>query len=288
MLKAGPGILSFLFCAVILYCGSGVAAEVDMTQDNFQIDARSEKAGTTGKKWLGDYVSPLQESDPDFTLIMDRLIYGEILDSGSLTEKQAALVALAGLVASQGWDSLPPQIEAALRVGASGAEIREAFYQCAPYVGMPNVEKALMLAGEPFRKAGIALPLESAGTVTEATRLRDGLETQRKIFGAETIDQMRENAPAEQKPLLANYLSAWCFGDFYTRKVLDLKMRELITFSAIVALGGCDPQAKAHAQANINVGNSKENLVDALATLLPWIGFPRALNGLGAVNAAVK
>lgn len=280
--------LAAVVCVAFIYCGPGLAAEEDMLRDNFQIDARSEKAGTIGKKWLGDYVSPLQESDPDFALIMDRLIYGEIIGSGSLAEKHAAIVILAGLVASQGWDSLPVQIEAALRVGVSGAEIREAFYQCAPYVGLPNVEKALALAAEPFKKAGIKLPLESAGTVTEATRLRDGLDAQRKIFGAEVIDGMRASAPAEQKELVGNYLSAWCFGDFYTRKVLDLKMRELVAFSAIVALGGCDPQARAHAGANISVGNSKENLVDALATLLPWIGFPRTLNGLAAVNAAVK
>lgn len=288
MRNAPLKILAMAICAVIFCWGLGEAAEADMVRDNFQIDARSERAGTTGKKWLGDYVSPLQESDPDFSLIMDRLIYGDILGSGSLTEKQAAIVLLAGLVASQGWDSLPVQIEAALRVGVSGAEIREAFYQCAPYVGLPRVEKALTLATEPFAKAGIKLPLESAATVTEATRLQAGLEAQRKIFGAESIDGMREKAPAEQKELVANYLSAWCFGDFYTRKVLDLKMRELVTFSAIVALGGCDPQAKAHAQANISVGNSKENLADALATLLPWIGFPRTLNGLAAVNAVAK
>lgn len=63
-------------------------------------------------------------------------------------------------------------------------------------------------------------------------------------------------------------------------------MRELVVFSAIVSLGGCNPQAKAHAAANIGAGNGKQDLIDALAVLLPYIGFPRTLNGLAMVNEA--
>ena len=61
--------------------------------------------------------------------------------------------------------------------------------------------------------------------------------------------------------------------------------RELITFTAIVTLGGCEPQAKAHAAANISVGNSRQDLLDALTIALPYIGYPRTLNGLSCVNA---
>ena len=238
-------------------------------------------------KWQGDAASPLADTDPELAALRDRLVYGEILNSGSLTDRQAALVTLAALTASQALHALPAQAEAALRVGASAADIREALYQCAPYVGFPRVEAALGAVNPVLKKHGASLPLASGAMVDEATRLADGLAVQRKIFGAKGIDALRDNAPEGQKALLANYLSAFCFGDLYTRKVLDLKLRELVTFSAIVALGGCDPQAKAHAGANVSVGNTKQNLVDALAVMLPLIGFPRTLNGLAAVNAAL-
>lgn len=71
----------------------------------------------------------------------------------------------------------------------------------------------------------------------------------------------------------------------FTRKVLDVKERELVTFTAIVTLGGCEPQAKAHAAANIAVGNTRQDLLDALTIALPYIGYPRTLNGLSCVNA---
>jgi alkylhydroperoxidase/carboxymuconolactone decarboxylase family protein YurZ len=38
-------------------------------------------------------------------------------------------------------------------------------------------------------------------------------------------------------------LSANCFGDYYTRTGLDLKMRALPTFSIIASLGGCEPNS---------------------------------------------
>ena len=61
-------------------------------------------------------------------------------------------------------------------------------------------------------------------------------------------------------------------------------MRELLTFSMLVALGGCDAQAKGHVAANLKVGNDRARLIDVLTQLLPFIGYPRTLNGLKAVD----
>ncbi len=248
---------------------------------------RVQATETNRAKWLGEAPSPLAETDPELAAMRDRLVYGEILDQGTLDARQSALVMLAALTAIQMSAPLEAQAGSALRVGASAADIRETLYQCAPYVGFPRVEAALAVVNPVLKAHGAALPLEKQATVDEKTRLADGIAVQKKIFGGEHIDALRANAPEGQKAIIANYLSAFCFGDLYTRRVLDLKMRELVTFSAIVALGGCDPQARAHAAANVNVGNSKQNLVDALAVMLPIIGFPRTLNGLAAVNAAV-
>ena len=33
-----------------------------------------------------------------------------------------------------------------------------------------------------------------------------------------------------------------CFGDFVTRGGLDARTRELLTFSMLLTLGGCEPQ----------------------------------------------
>lgn len=65
-------------------------------------------------------------------------------------------------------------------------------------------------------------------------------------------------------------------------------MRELITFTVICSIGGCEPQAKAHAGANLSVGNTKQTLIEAITICLPYIGYPRSLNALGCISEACK
>jgi 4-carboxymuconolactone decarboxylase len=52
----------------------------------------------------------------------------------------------------------------------------------------------------------------------------------------------------------------------------------------LISLGGCDPQAKGHVAANLRVGNSRAKLIDVVTQLLPFIGCPRNLNALRAID----
>ena len=52
----------------------------------------------------------------------------------------------------------------------------------------------------------------------------------------------------------------------------------------LVSLGGCDPQVKGHVAANLRVGNDRAVLLAAITQLLPFIGYPRTLNALAAIN----
>jgi 4-carboxymuconolactone decarboxylase len=82
----------------------------------------------------------------------------------------------------------------------------------------------------------------------------------------------------------ATNCTAHCFGDHYTRTGVDVPTRELLTFSMLVSLGGCEPQVKGHVAANLNVGNDRARLIDVLTQLLPFIGYPRTLNALRIVG----
>ena len=132
-------------------------------------------------------------------------------------------------------------------------------------------------------EADLTEELEPQGNVDEDTRFPVGLKVQQTIFGEENINGMRENAPKDLKHI-QNYLSAYCFGDFYTRSGLDIQTRELIVFAALATLGGVAPQLKAHAAANLSVGNTRKELIDATTVLLPFIGFPRTLNTLAVIE----
>ena len=96
---------------------------------------------------------------------------------------------------------------------------------------------------------------------------------------------MHKNAPETKS--ISSVISANCFGDYQTRGGLDVKTRELLTFSILVSLGGCESQVKGHIQGNVNVGNSKDTLLAVVTQLLPYIGYPRTLNAIACLNEVI-
>ncbi len=223
-----------------------------------------------------------QRTFPDFEEILSRFIFGEVFYQGSLTIHQRELITLVVMTTNQTLPQLHAHVGAALNVGLTPVEIKEAIYQCAPYIGFPKTLNALAEANEVFKERNIPLPLESQKQTGEDDRFEKGLQVQVSIFG-DRIHQMRENAPENQKHI-QDYLSAFCFGDIYTRGGLDLKTRELLTLCILSALGGCESQVKAHVKGNLNVGNDKELMSEAITQCLPYMGFPRTLNALNCVN----
>ncbi|MBX9808183.1 MAG: carboxymuconolactone decarboxylase family protein [Flavobacteriaceae bacterium] len=79
---------------------------------------------------------------------------------------------------------------------------------------------------------------------------------------------------------IQEYLSANCFGNYYTREVLDIKMRELVTLSFLIALGETESQIKGHILDHSNVGNDRQTFINLTTQLLPYVGYPRTLKCL--------
>jgi 4-carboxymuconolactone decarboxylase len=170
----------------------------------------------------------------------------------------------------------------ALNVGVTPVEIKEIVYQAVPYVGLAKVFDFLHATNEVLAARGVSLPLPSQSTTNPETRLEKGLEVQRSIFGAR-IDQLYAQSPKDQRHI-QQYLSANCFGDYYTRSGLDLKLRELLTFAFIASLGGCEPQLTGHVAGNLAAGNDRQTLLSVITQLLPFIGYPRTLNAIRIIN----
>lgn len=268
-------ILSLSILVIVFSC-------IANSQNKGESLTMTEKAKTKYNELLKRDASITKTNDADLESIFNNFVYGEVYNHGTLEPKLRELVTLVSLTASQGTDMIKPHVETALNIGVSPIEIKEALYQCSPYVGYPRVFAALEKANEVFKEKNISLPIESQSTVTESTRFDKGLETQISIFG-DAILALHSNAAPNQKHI-QNFLSANCFGDFYTREGLDLKTRELLTFIMIISLGGAEPQATSHANANIKMGNSKDMLIEAVTQCLPYIGYPRTLNAITIIN----
>lgn len=245
-------------------------------------DRMAESAATV-KTLYGTEHPCYVKGSPELGDIMQKFIYSDVNNQVQMPPAQKELLTIVVLTANATPDEIGIHVKGALNAGATPDEIRETIYQTTPYVGFARAKNALIEMQLVFEEAGIG-ELKDAGTVTNATRYDDGLNVQGGIFGREHIMAGYDNAPADQK-FINYYLSENCFGDYYTRKVLDLKQRELITFTAIITLGCCDPQAKAHVNGNLGVGNTRQDLINAVTIALPYIGYPRTLNAISAINA---
>ena len=214
---------------------------------------------------------------------MQKFIYSDVNNQVQVSLAQKELLTIVVLTANATPEDIGIHVKGALNAGATPDEIRETIYQTTPYVGFARAKNALIEMQLAFEEAGIG-ELANQGTTIDADRVQKGEDTQVTIFG-EGMRGFANSGTGDQKHI-NNWLSGNCFGDYYTRKVLDLKQRELITFTAIITLGCCDPQAKAHVAGNLGVGNTRQDLIDAATIALPYIGYPRTLNAISAINAA--
>jgi len=238
------------------------------------------------RELFGNWEPPdASASDPDLMDILNRFVFGEVAYHGGLNDKQRELITLVVLATNQTLPQLKAHVGASLNIGLSPVEIKEAIYQCAPYIGFPKTLNAVQQANEIFRERKILLPIESQNQVQEGTRIDEGLKIQKAIFGA-AIEKMQKNTPESQRHI-QRYLSAFCFGDIYTRSGLDLKTRELLTLCILSTLGGCEGQVKAHVAGNLSAGNDKETMIEAITQSLPFMGFPRSLNALNCINEVI-
>lgn len=118
------------------------------------------------------------------------------------------------------------------------------------------------------------------------TRHQRGLDKLREIdgeAGQRVIDALGTIAPD-----FARYLIEFPFGDIYSRPQLDLKSREIATVAALTAMGHAAPQLKVHVHGALNVGCTREEIVEVMMQMAVYAGFPAALNGLFVAQEVFK
>ncbi|MEJ2870523.1 carboxymuconolactone decarboxylase family protein [Actinomycetospora sp. OC33-EN08] len=70
----------------------------------------------------------------------------------------------------------------------------------------------------------------------------------------------------------------------YSRAGLDLRDRELITVAICTALGTAAPQLRLHIGGCLNVGGTRDEIVEVITQMAVYAGFPAALNALAAAR----
>ena len=224
-------------------------------------------------------------NDPEMLAILQKYIFGEVFTVGELDNKTREMITVTSLAVQHTLPQLKAHINAALNVGVTPVELREAIYQCAPFIGFPKTLNALEVLNQVFKERNIKTPLESTATVKEEERFEKGSAIQDPLYGDE-IKKSLEGLPADMGTDVARFLTEVCFGDFYTRKGLDLKTRELLVISILVTTGNSET-LKSHIKGNLKAGNSKETITAAIIQCLPYVGFPNTIKALKPLKEAM-
>ena len=244
---------------------------------------RIERTEEKFKELFGGRPVQNEGTDPEFMRILQRFIFGEVCYVGSLDKRLRELITITVLAVNQTLPQLTAHVGACLNVGLSPLEIRETIYQCAPLIGFPKTLNAIAAMNEAFASKGISLPLESAETIAEETRYETGLSIQSPVYGEEIAERYAW-LPGNFSKEIPKWLTELCFADFFTRKNLDGKTRELLMVVMLAAMGGAEAQVRSHMIGALRVGNTAEEIVCALAHALPYMGFPRVFNALNSAK----
>ncbi|MFC6824776.1 carboxymuconolactone decarboxylase family protein [Halopelagius fulvigenes] len=97
--------------------------------------------------------------------------------------------------------------------------------------------------------------------------------------GERVIESLDEIAPD-----LGRYTIEFPFGDVYSRSSLDLRSREIATVASLTTLGNAQDQLRVHIHGALNVGCTREEIIEVIIQMAVYAGFPAALNGMNAAK----
>jgi len=115
-------------------------------------------------------------------------------------------------------------------------------------------------------------------------RYKLALDTVGKINEAGSV-RIAE-AMSEIAPDFHRIVMSFAYGDINSRPALDLKAREIATIAALTAMGNARPQLEAHIVGGLNVGLTREEIVEVIMQMAVYAGVPAAVNGLMAARKA--
>ncbi len=85
-------------------------------------------------------------------------------------------------------------------------------------------------------------------------------------------------------PDLANYVLEFIFGELYSRDGFDMKTKQMLTVTTLATLGNAKPQLAYHINGALNLGITREDIINIMTHISGYAGFPAALNGVSTAK----
>lgn len=247
-----------------------------MTRDELR------QRGLAVRDELGLAPSAGGEPLPGFDDLFAEVSYGGIWERPHLGKTDRAICTLAVLSPLQRLPQLEAMIGTALDLGVDPRGILEVFLQAGLYGGFITAETSGHLAQKVFKTRGVTLPPAPPRRDTNEELDARGRELMSALHGARGT----QGYAAPGNPITGQlYPSAirYGYGELWFRPGLDRRQRMLVAVAAFTGL--ClERQLQKFAQSALNVGLTREEIIEAVIQTGPYSGFPPALNALGLLT----
>jgi 4-carboxymuconolactone decarboxylase len=173
-------------------------------------------------------------------------------------------------------------VEAALDHGLPPRSILEVFMQAGLYGGFDTTESAAACALAVFKRRDCTVPDDPPRADTSEAldaRGRELMTTLHGDRGKEGYAAPGNTATGELYPAAIRY----GYGELWFRAGLDHRQRMLCALASFTALG-LERQLRKFSASALNVGLTREEIIEAVVQTGPYGGFPRALNGLAILS----
>ena len=111
---------------------------------------------------------------------------------------------------------------------------------------------------------------------------KKGMEVRTKLFGekaAQDGDKFLRNFDEG----FATFLNEQLFGTIWSRPGLPIKLRSLLTMTALMALGR-GPELRLHMRGALNLGIPPEEIKELIVHVSQYSGVPTAVEAIRAFN----
>ena len=230
-------------------------------------------------------VEGLKDIAPDLGKYIIEFSFGDIYSRKGTDLKQKEIAVVAALTAmGNASPQLKVHTQAALNVGCSPEELVEVMIQMAVYSGFPSAINGINTLKEVLKEEN--LKIKTAEEAEEDDRFSYGAEWLSKL-DENQLDVLRENFKDTALDLV-KFTVAFGYGDVFARKNLDPKMRQIATIAALTAIGTAQPQLAFHIKGGLNVGLTKEEIIETIMLMVVYSGFPSAINGINTAREIFK
>lgn len=222
------------------------------------------------------------EALPGYDDFVAEAVYGGIWSRPGLAMADRMVCALSAVCVLERPAELKLLVGAALENGLGARNILEVFLQSGLYAGFGTTEVACAVAREVFDARGVTIPEEPPRNDSNETLDATALEIMAEVHG----DRAHKGYAAPGNPITGALYGAaqrYGYGELWSRPGLEKRQRILCAVASFTVMS-LEGQLRKFSQSALNLGLSRDEVVEAVIQTAPYGGFPRALNGLAILS----